>query len=296
MIRDEEGVMAALRLLLQCTIADSADDWHVGRFSLLAEQLRTVAEVVARNREPDSRGDDPILSTLDHSQFDEVWLLGVDGGEGLSPRDCAGVNAFQRRGGGLLTARDHANMGMWLRQIDGVGRAHFFHQQEYGEPDPDRLCADDKDSPAISWPNYHSGRNGDYQRIEVVEPFHALLRRAEAASSRIERFPAHPHEGAIRVPSGELRARTVARGKSIATGRTFDLIVAFDRLPGTPGRAIAESSFHHFADYNWDISRGAPSFVSEEPGDEWRRDPRGLDDIRAYVRNAVRWLAPIGRE
>jgi hypothetical protein len=284
--------MRTIRLLLQCTIAHAEDDWHVGRFSLLADELRAVAEVVARNREPDARGDDPILSTLGEAQLDEVWLLGVDGGDGLSPRDCAGVNAFHRRGGGLLTARDHANMGLWLRQIDGVGQAHFFHRPEYCEPDPERLCPDDQDSPAIAWPNYHSGSNGDYQRIEAVAPLHPLLYRSDAASGRIERFVAHPHEGAVRVPSGEPRARTVARGTSTATGRAFDLVVAFERTPAAPGRAIAESSFHHFADYNWDISRGAPSFVSEPPGHDWQRDPRGLDDVRAYVRNAARWLAP----
>lgn len=284
-----------VRLLLQCTIARAEDDWHVGRFSLLAEELGREALVVARNREPDANGDDPVLAALGDSQFDEVWLLGVDGGDGMSPRDCAGVNAFQKRGGGLLTARDHANMGMWLRQIDRVGRAHFFNKKEYCEPDPERQCADNQDNPSISWPNYHSGRNGDYQHIAVVEPLHPLMSRSDAASGRIVRFPAHPHEGAVRVPSAESSARTVARGRSISTGRTFDLVIAFERAREAPGRAIAESSFHHFADYNWEIPRGAPTFVSEKPGDEWQRDPRGLDDVRAYVRNAVRWLAPEGR-
>src|SRR5262249_30147064 len=103
---------------------------------------------------------------------------------------------------------------------------------------------------------------------------------------------AHPHEGAVRAPSNEPRARAVARGRSLSTGHQFDLIIAFDRTAEARGRAIAESSFHHFADYNWDLSRAAPSFVSEKPGDETRREPRGLDDVRSYVRNAVRWLAP----
>jgi len=76
------------------------------------------------------------------------------------------------------------------------------------------------------------------------------------------------------------------------SGREFDLIVAFERARGAPGRAIAESSFHHFADYNWDVSRGAPSFVTEKTGDGMQREPRALTDIRTYVRNAVQWLAP----
>jgi hypothetical protein len=61
------------------------------------------------------------------------------------------------------------------------------------------------------------------------------------------------------------------------------LIVAFDRTPSAPGRAIAESNFHHFADYNWDLSRGAPSFVTEKPGNGMREEPRAGADIRAYT-------------
>ena len=40
------------RILLQTTIPDVADDWHVGRFSLLADELRRAGhEVTARNRD-----------------------------------------------------------------------------------------------------------------------------------------------------------------------------------------------------------------------------------------------------
>lgn len=282
----------SIRVLLQSSIPYAEDDWHIGRFSLLRDELSTVAEVVARNREPDGREDDPVLSRMTRAKFDELWLLGVDGGTALSGRDCASINAFQKEGGGVLTARDHQDMGMWLRQIEGVGAAHFFHNREYCEPDSSRLCPDDRETTNISWPNYHSGRNGDFQRIIAVEPSHPLLQKGRSSTERIELFPAHPHEGAVGVPRKEPRARTVARGRSLASGREFDLIVAFDRTPGAPGRAIAESSFHHFADYNWDVSRGAPSFVTEKTGDGMQREPRALPDIRAYVRNAVQWLAP----
>jgi hypothetical protein len=67
------------------------------------------------------------------------------------------------------------------------------------------------------------------------------------------------------------------------TGRAFDLIVTFDRAPGSPGRAIAESSFHHFADCDWDLSLGAPSFVTEAPGEGMRKESRALEDIGTYV-------------
>ena len=47
--------------------------------------------------------------------------------------------------------------------------------------------------------------------------------------------------------------------------------------PSVP--AIAESTFHHFADYNWDPSRGCPSFVSETPVDELPNNPRAMASV-----------------
>lgn len=65
-----------------------------------------------------------------------------------------------------------------------------------------------------------------------------------------------------------LKGRVLAVGTSQTTQRQFNLIVAFERSlaeDGVPlGRGIAESSFHHFADYNWDVFRGCPNFVSEK--------------------------------
>jgi hypothetical protein len=185
-------------------------------------------------------------------------------------------------------------MGLWLRSIEGVGSANFFNEPSSCEPDPSRRMRDDRETASIDWPNYHSGKNGDVQPIIVVEPTHPLMRNPRAAGGRIAHFPVHPHEGAVGVPTGEARARSVARGRSLATGRNFDLVVAFDRTATAPWRAVAESSFHHFADYNWDTSRGAPSFVVEPVGEAIRRAPHLLDDIRAYVKNCVEWLTPAG--
>ncbi|HEX4447316.1 MAG TPA: hypothetical protein VH044_11295, partial [Polyangiaceae bacterium] len=160
------------------------------------------------------------------------------------------------------------------------------------EPDASRCARDDGETLTIDFPNYHSGRNGDVQPVHMSGTIHPLMRNPGSASGRIEVFPSHPHEGAVGVPAGEARARAVATGRSTVTGRDFDLVVAFDRTAAMPGRAIAESSFHHFADYNWDIARGAPSFVTEAPGDAIQRKPALLDDVRAYVKNCVDWLAP----
>lgn len=283
------------KILLQTTIPYIEDDWHVGRFSLLAEHLRSLKdsdgaslyEITPRNREEDARGVDPLLSSLDESDYDEIWLLALDLGEGLNPEDCAGISRFRKRGGGIFSARDHNDMGSSLCTLGGVGAAHYFHSTQQ-DPDPTRNQRDDQATLTIDWPNYHSGANGDYQTIAAVD--HELLRRPDG--TLIEFFPAHPHEGGIGAPDDS--ARVVATGTSKATGRTFNLVVAFensrDKHGNHCGRAIAESSFHHLVDYNWNTDLGAPSFVEEPPGDAIKRDPAKLDDVKQYVANAAKWL------
>ena len=255
---------------------------------------RALCEVTARDRETNAAGDDEILSRLDATDFDELWLFAVDAGNGLTTADCQGITRFRQRGGGILTTRDHQDLGSSLCTLGGVGRAHFFHSK-HQDPDETRRARDDQDTKTISWPNYHSGSNGDYQRITPIEPLHELLQSALSSSGRIEYLPAHPHEGAVGVPEDERQARVIATGTSQITGRPFNLIVAFEKARdehgNTLGRAIAESSFHHFVDYNWDTSMGCPSFVEEPPGNQVRREAERLEDVKTYARNVAVWLA-----
>jgi len=292
-----------IRILLQTTIGPIEDDWNIDRFSLLREYLSSIGDnqgnllykVTSRNREINPDGNDKVLSSLDQTDFDELWLFAVDAGDGLTGADCRGVTRFRQRGGGILTTRDHQDLGSSLCTLGGVGRAHFFHTR-HPEPDESRHVRDDHETPTISWPNYHSGNNGDYQKVRAIEPAHELLLNVNNASGVIEYFPAHPHEGAVGVPEGEDHARVIASGLSQVTNRPFNLIVAFERAPddhgNTLGRAIAQSSFHHFVDYNWDISKGCPSFLVEPPGDQIKNEPEKLDDMKRYVTNLAQWLAP----
>jgi len=292
-----------IRILLQTTIPPTENDWTIERFSLLRECLSSLrgangdlfVDVMARNREENAAGDDTVLSQLDLQDLDELFLFAVDAGNGLSKRDCEGITRFRKRGGGILATRDHQDLGSSICTIGGVGAAHFFHSSHL-DPDQSQRTPDDEDTATISWPNYHSGSNGDYQRVTVVEPVHELMRNPASSSGLIEFFPAHPHEGGVGAPESERDARVIATGKSQVTGRAFNLVVAFERRRddhgNNLGRAVAESSFHHFVDYNWDIDRGCPSFVAEPPGGGIKREPNKLEHIRRYVRNLALWLAP----
>ena len=292
-----------IRILLQTTIPTMEDDWSIERFSLLNNYLASLKDktgnslfkVTARNRESDSIGNDPVLSQLDRSDFDELWLFAVDVGDGLTEKDCAGITAFHQRGGGLLVTRDHQDLGCSVCKLDNIGLYHFF-QNHNPDPDESRRCIDDIYTHTISWPNYHSGRNGDYQKIMPVEPIHELLKNPTSSSGHIEFFPAHPHEGAVGISSHDANACVIATGKSLVSGRPFNLAVAIEQIQdlqgNNQGRVVAESTFHHFCDYNWDAQMGCPSFVDETPGDGMQTEPRALEDLKTYIHNLALWLAP----
>jgi hypothetical protein len=289
------SVTKPLKILLQSTIEPAVDDWHIGRFSLLRQYLSGLraAEgtplfvVEARNRAPTGRPD-PVLSDLDNSDFDELWLFAVDVGDGLTSEDCEGISRFRRRGGGLLVTRDHNDLGSSVCNLGGVGAAHYFHSKN-ADPDPSRWVIDDPYNPGISWPNYHSGSNGDYQEIRAAGEPHVLLSDPTVADGFIHYLPAHPHEGGVGSPPEDSTARVIATGRSSLTGRQFNLIVAFEPS-AAGGPAVAQSTFHHFVDYNWDLRKGAPSFVTDPPGNALAGFPQALRATRQYVLNLALWL------
>lgn len=284
------------RILLQTTIPYAADDWHIGRFSMLHDYLASLRsedgaplfEVEARDRDALGKPDS-VLSQLDATDIDELWLFAVDTGDGLTSEDCEAIGRFRQRGGGMLVARDHMDLGSSVCTLGGVGAAHFFHSKNQ-EPDPSRHRIDDTITTDISWPNYHSGSNGDFQTIEPSLPIHPVLADPASRTGAILYLPSHPHEGAVGKPAHDESARVIATGRSTASGRSFNLAVAFEPS-ALGGPAMAQSTFHHFADYNWDPATGAPSFVSEPPGSGLAHSIDAQRSIRQYVRNLAFWLA-----
>jgi hypothetical protein len=284
-----------IKILLQTTIPHIENDWNISRFSLLRDYLASLttadgqplATVTARDRESDANGDDPILSTIADSDYDQVWLIGVDvgGNTGVSADECASLTRYREQGGAIFSTRDHQNLGSSLCNLGGIGEAHYFHDVN-PEPDPERRARDDPYTTIIDWPNYHSGSNGDVQSVRAPEPVHPVMSNGDGT---LRTLPAHPHEGSVGAPPADPSARVIVTGTSSVTQRPFNIAVAFEAHDGS-GRGWAESTFHHFTDYNWDTSLGCPSFVSEPPSDAIARDPALLDDTRRYVRNIVEWL------
>ena len=148
-----------------------------------------------------NRGDDDlVLSHIDELNIDQLWLMAVDVGDGLTTTaDAYAIQRFRENGGGVLTARGHHDLGRCLSRLGSLGVAYEFHTKTVD-----------------AWPNYHSGASGDYQPVLVEVPVHELARTNHTASGRIEWFPAHPHEGWVSAKSPS--ATAIARARSTATG------------------------------------------------------------------------------
>ncbi len=98
-----------------------------------------------------------------------------------------------------------------------------------------------------------------------------------------------------RPPTIRVREWSRAGGASSPDG-CFNLAVCLDgetTRDGRPvGRVVACSTFHHFADMNWDIdARRAVVRRPTRPATRSKRDPFRLTIFKDYVHNIARWLA-----
>jgi hypothetical protein len=92
-----------IRILLQTTIPTTEDDWSIVRFSMLQDYLASIQDeagnslfaVTGRDYKSNAVDGDPVLSSLDKSDFDELWLFGLEVNNGLTEKDIAGINAFR---------------------------------------------------------------------------------------------------------------------------------------------------------------------------------------------------------
>lgn len=252
------------KILLQTTIAYDPEDWHAGKFVRLTNLLSQEHDVTARDREARADGSDPVLSALDESDYDQLWLLAVDRANGLAPQDVRGILRFHDKGRSVLTARDHENRGASILNLGVLGAVNNFSKYNR-ERERRRFVRD-------------SGPAGAYHRIVPMEPVHEVLRSRRAPAGVVEYFPANPHEGALSIPAELPHARVIATGLSRESGREFNLAVAIDRQGSSnghaSGRAMALSSFHQLTDSNWD---GAG-------------DPEKLEIFKEYILNLARWL------
>ena len=188
-----------------------------------------------------------------------------------------------------MATRDHMDLGLLYLHPRRRGRRPPLPHQE---PRSGRATPQDRRPlhhrhPLAELP--FRARTATFRKSPLRGPLHPVLVNPDAADGRVRFLPSHPHEGDISAPPDDPSARVIATGRSLVTAEPFNIAVAFE-ASDAGGRAIAQSTFHHFADYNWDPSRGKPSFVVEPPGEALRHSAKAQQSIRKYMKNLALWL------
>ena len=285
-------MVATAQALLLSTIATDPSDWHIGRFSLLGEMIRTAGleldsafDLTISDYPKDQAQREALQVDLSSGRFGQIWLIAPDMDNGPDQGFFRALESAVKVGSDLVIARDHTDLGSCLLELQGclndVGQTQTF-QRSWPDLPQDREYADEACA-AIITPCVVTGQNGGVQ-ICRQRADHPLLDFASMIPGHLV-IPAHPHEGVIR-PVGA--SQTVLLSSfSITSGREQTTAIV-DESPGR-GMVLHHSTFHHFADYNLDVSLGAPDFVLDPPSSQIAESPVLLNDIKAYVRSVVNY-------
>ena len=283
---------SAPQALLLSTIATDPNDWHIGRFSQLGQMIRAAGleldaafELTISDYPQDDTQRKALQVDLSSGRYEQIWLIAPDMDNGPDPGFFRALEEAVTGGSDLVIARDHTDLGSCLLELQGclneVGQTQTF-QRSWPDLPEDREYADEACASIIT-PCVVTGQNGGVQ-ICRQRAEHPLLNFAPMIPGHLV-IPAHPHEGVIR-PTSDTQT-VLLSSYSITSGRE-QLIAIVDEVPDG-GMVLHHSTFHHFADYNIDISHGAPDFVLDPPTKQIEDSPELLADLRAYIRSVVHY-------
>ena len=289
-----------VKILLQPTIPYAEDDWHIGRFSLLTEHLKSLKdengdalyEVTARNLEQDTNGNDKVLNKLDESDFDQLWLFALDTDGILSKEDCRGdheISSKRQRNFHDARSSRYGNFALHGRRNR---RGALFSLETKRSRTMSATNATIRRRKTLISRIIIPVQTAIIKKLSPSNPFTNFLKDRTARQSNFSPRIRTKAESVNRKMT--IRRVLSPKAKVGCFGKDFNLIVAFERSEDKHGnkfgRGIAESSFHHLVDYNWD-TKGCPTFLEEPPGDDVKNNPEKLEDIKTYISNLARWLA-----
>jgi hypothetical protein len=260
---------------------------------------------------------DPDLNKLEN--FDVIWFFGFNGDldSGLSPAELELLDAFMKppKCGGVLVTGDHADLGKSIAgQIKRAGQMRRYPAPGDQGPGRNTTLEEGPDPNCI----FEAGDESDdrpqtirYERFPVLSLPGLNLYRPHPVlcgpEGPIDVLPDHLHEGEAIVPTSEkLGAEWPTRGDGhqerpfvIAWGKTkepeagdreFGVVSAYDGHTVDVGRIVADSSWHHWFDFNiTGIPEGPPYYAGF---DATPAGQAALKKIDAYFLNCGVWLAP----
>ena len=285
---------AAQRALLLTTIAEDPSDWNISRFSLLGEMIQSSGskldpefQLTTTDYPVDTEARQNLQNELSEGGFGQVWLMGVDVDNGPDPGFFKALEQAVSKGTDLILARDHTDLGSCMLALDGclssVGKTQTFNRTWPDLPTDHEFA--DPECPTITTPCVVTGQNGGVQ-ICRQRAKHPLLAFQPTLQGHLI-IPAHPHEGVIR-PIAD--SQTVLLSSYSITSAREQITAIVDEQDGR-GMVLHHSTFHHFADYNLDINKGAPDFVLDPPSPQIQDSPELLNDLKAYVNSIVKYAS-----
>lgn len=128
-----------MSIRLRSTIVTTREDWSVARIELLADFLREEKDgfrpalfaIATSNTEP-LESADPLLSIVDHEDFDAMWLGAIDTetGSSLRPEECEAMSQSRRSDRELLVTHK------------GTGKRFNLAMASVASPDKGRLIVE----------------------------------------------------------------------------------------------------------------------------------------------------------
>lgn len=288
----------ALRILFYCDHADFKD---VTKFSTkTVERVLTASgfTVVAVNRTDKPR---PLIDSTLLKDYDEAWffLAATDDDSKLSDDERAALNVWMDAGHGVLITGDHTEEipgnGVGKTTYKGLGapigrlipRAGAL--REWDKP-PTNLSAQfatsGGDTPTIGDPE----RDATPQRLLITRFGGKVHPIFDDRPRVLDRLPDHPHEGKVYAPqSSELKPydrwpvnssapQFIASGIDWDAGVATPCMVAWEDAKTSFGRIVADTSWHHYVDYNL-------KDIATDDNPHWPK-------IRQLYINLAKWLAP----
>ncbi|HEV7905825.1 MAG TPA: hypothetical protein VGO96_18440 [Pyrinomonadaceae bacterium] len=258
---------------------------------------------------------DPELDIL--NKFDQIWFFGHNSDPDLSKDELELLDAFMKppKCGGVLVTGDHENLGRGIAgQIRRAGKMRLYPAPKRDGAEHNTTLEEGPDENATFDENDQSDdlpQTIIYKRFPVwSQPGFKRLYRPHPVlcgpDGPIDVLPDHQHEGEAIAPTDEQldadwptrvdghqeRPVVIAHGKTKEPGagnREFGVVSAYDGHNVNVGRIVADSTWHHWFDFNLLGIDLPPHYLGFEA------TPRGraaLKKIDAYFLNCGVWLAP----
>jgi hypothetical protein len=266
---------------------------------------------------------DPKLNLLEN--FDEVWFFGIRDGSSLTVKERKILDTFMsgpdqgcKDGvlGGVLVTGDHGDLGKGLAgDVPRAGEMRRYPAPGSGSKDMNSTLEEGPDPLEIF--NLSDQWDDCPQKVRYIRfPFGSPLgfrRRVRphpvmcGPDGPIDVFPDHQHEGEAVVPEvkeGDKQWPTkdnyqelpyvIAKGlikdpDLAGHGNEIGLVSAYNGHNVGVGRIVADSSWHHWFDFNLLGVQPHPPYAGF---DATPSGQAALKKIEAYFLNCAVWLAP----